>query len=69
MAGGGKGKIRAVMVHLLSTAGTGYTYTVRKSVKAVTKLELRKYDPRVRQHVIFQEHKIHRSAGGRRKRK
>ena len=56
------------MVKLVSTAGTGFSYTIRKSVKNPNKLELRKYDPRVQQHVIFQEHKIHRSAGGRRKR-
>lgn len=44
------------LVRLRSTAGTGYTYMTTKN-KATTRerLELRKYDPKVRRHVVFRE--------------
>ena len=44
------------IVKLKSTAGTGYTYVTRKN-KSNTRerIELKKYDPVVRQHVIFKE--------------
>jgi len=44
------------VIKLRSTAGTGYTYVTRKN-KSNTRewLELRKYDPRVRRHVVFRE--------------
>ena len=47
---------RRPKVKLKSTAGTGYTYITRKN-KANTRerLELKKYDPVVRRHVIFKE--------------
>ncbi|NOK05581.1 MULTISPECIES: 50S ribosomal protein L33 [Myxococcus] len=35
--------------HLVSSAGPGYVYT--------EKLQLKKYDPRVRKHVLFVEGK------------
>jgi large subunit ribosomal protein L33 len=43
-------------IKLKSTAGTGFTYITRKN-KANTRerIELKKYDPVVRQHVIFKE--------------
>jgi large subunit ribosomal protein L33 len=41
---------------LKSTAGTGYTYVTRKNkVNTRERLELMKYDPVVRKHVIFKE--------------
>ena len=43
-------------IKLKSTAGTGFTYITRKN-KSNTRerIEIKKYDPVVRQHVIFKE--------------
>jgi len=47
---------KRVLVKLRSTAGTGYVYTTRKNkVNNRERLELRKYDPKVRRHVVFRE--------------
>jgi large subunit ribosomal protein L33 len=44
---------------MVSTAGTGYFYTTSKNPKTKTeKLELKKFDPKARKHVVFKEHKI-----------
>ncbi|CAN0119265.1 unnamed protein product [Ectocarpus sp. 6 AP-2014] len=54
-----KKKAGRIAIKLLSTAGTGFFYTASKNVrKATNKLALRKYDPVVRQHVVFTETKI-----------
>jgi large subunit ribosomal protein L33 len=54
-----KGKAKTVLVQLLSSAGTGFFYTTRKNPRTVTrKLAFRKYDPIVRQHVLFTEKKL-----------
>ena len=46
-------------IKLVSTAGTGYFYTTDKNKKTTTgKLEFKKYDPKVRKHVLFKEKKI-----------
>ena len=46
-------------IKLVSTAGTGYFYTTTKNKKNMPgKFEIRKYDPKVRKHVIFKEAKI-----------
>lgn len=46
-------------VQLVSTAGTGYAYVTTKNKRTMTgKLELMKYDPIVRAHVLFVEKKI-----------
>ena len=46
-------------IRLVSTAGTGYFYTTTKNRRNTPdKLELKKYDPVVRKHVIFREAKI-----------
>jgi len=46
-------------IKLVSTAGTGFFYVTKKNPKNNTKkLELNKYDPRVRKHVAFKEGKI-----------
>lgn len=46
-------------IKLLSTAGTGHFYTTTKNKKtAQGKLELKKYDPVVRRHVVYRETKI-----------
>jgi len=44
------------IVRLKSTAGTGYTYVTRKNRRNdPDRLVLRKYDPRIREHVEFRE--------------
>ncbi len=44
------------IVKLRSTAGTGTTYVTRKNRRNdPDRLTLRKFDPRVRQHVLFRE--------------
>jgi large subunit ribosomal protein L33 len=48
----GKKKV-AEMIKLVSMAGTGYFYTTKKNPKLPYKLMLRKYDPRINQHVLF----------------
>jgi large subunit ribosomal protein L33 len=46
------------IVRLLSTAGTGHFYTTTKNPKLKSdKLQLRKYDPVVRKHVLYRETK------------
>jgi large subunit ribosomal protein L33 len=46
------------IVKLLSTAGTGHFYTTTKNPKLKSeKLQLRKYDPVVRKHVLYRETK------------
>jgi len=52
-------KPAVVKIKLESTAGTGYYYVTKKNPRNPTeKLELRKYDPVVRKHVVFKEAKI-----------
>ena len=44
------------VIKLKSTEGTGYTYTTRKNkTNTRDRIELRKYDPVLRRHVIFKE--------------
>ena len=44
------------IIKLKSTAGTGYTYVTRKNkTNTRERLELKKFDPVARQHVIFKE--------------
>ena len=51
---GGREKIR-----LNSTAGTGHFYTTDKNRRTTpVKMEMMKYDPVVRQHVLYKEGKI-----------
>jgi len=46
-------------IRLVSSAGTGFTYYFKKNKrKHPTKLETKKYDPVVRQHVVFKEAKM-----------
>ena len=46
-------------VKLVSSAGTGYFYVTKKDKrKHPEKLEIKKYDPKVRKHVIFKEAKL-----------
>ena len=46
-------------IKLVSSAGTGHFYTTDKNKRSTpTKLEFKKYDPVVRQHVMYKEAKI-----------
>ena len=46
-------------IKLVSSAGTGHYYTTTKNKRTMPdKLELKKYDPVVRKHVIYREAKI-----------
>ncbi|WED43424.1 50S ribosomal protein L33 [Legionella cardiaca] len=48
-----------IKVKMESTAGTGYYVTTTKNPRNnPEKLELKKYDPVVRKHVIFKEKKV-----------
>ena len=48
-----------VMVKLVSTADTGYFYVTKKNPRTKTeKLEIRKFDPIARKHVVFKEQKM-----------
>ncbi len=46
-------------IRMNSTAGTGHFYTTDKNKRTTPdKLEMKKYDPVVRKHVIYKEGKI-----------
>jgi large subunit ribosomal protein L33 len=46
-------------IKLVSTADTGYYYTTTKNKRTTPeKLEMMKFDPKVRKHVLFKEAKI-----------
>ena len=46
-------------IKLVSTAGTGYFYTTTKNKRTMPeKLEMKKFDPVVRKHVMYKEAKI-----------
>ncbi|BBI01086.1 ribosomal protein L33 [Buchnera aphidicola (Nipponaphis monzeni)] len=46
-------------IKLVSSANTGYYYTTTKNVRnSPEKIVMKKYDPRLRKHVLFKEHKI-----------
>lgn len=52
------------LIQLVSTAGTGYAYVTSKNKRTSQgKLELKKYDPIARKHVLFVEKKISKSSG------
>ena len=54
MAKGASEKIK-----LVSSAETGHFYTTTKNKSTMTgKLEIKKFDPRVRKHVMYKEAKI-----------
>jgi large subunit ribosomal protein L33 len=49
-------KTKRELIKLESTAGTGYFYLATKNKRTATgKLEVKKYDPKVRKHVLFKE--------------
>ena len=52
-------KPNAILIKMVSTADTGYFYVAKKNARTKTeKLELRKYDPVARKHVMFKESKM-----------
>ncbi len=52
-------KSATILVKMLSTADTGFYYVTKRNPRIKTeKLEMRKYDPVVRKHVVFKEGKI-----------
>jgi large subunit ribosomal protein L33 len=54
MAKGGREKIK-----LESSAGTGHFYTTNKNKRTTPeKLEMKKFDPVVRKHVLYKETKL-----------
>ncbi len=47
------------LIKMVSTADTGYFYVAKKNPRTQTeKLQMRKYDPRARKHVMFKESKM-----------
>lgn len=51
-----RGNVKRPIVKMRSTAGTGYMYVTRKNkINTRERLELKKYDPVAREHVIFKE--------------
>ena len=53
-----QGKAKSIAIKLLSSAGTGFFYRTKKNPRNTpAKLALRKYDPVVQQHVMFNETK------------
>jgi large subunit ribosomal protein L33 len=52
-------KSNVVQIKLVSSEDTGFFYVTRKNARTQTgKLELKKYDPVARKHVLFKEAKI-----------
>jgi large subunit ribosomal protein L33 len=52
-------KPNTILIKLVSSADTGYFYVTKKNPRTTTeKLELKKYDPVARKHVVFRESKI-----------
>ena len=46
-------------IKLESSAGTGHFYTTSKNKRTMTeKMEIKKFDPKVRKHVMYKEAKI-----------
>ena len=52
-------KPTTLLIKLVSTAETGYYYVTKKNPRTMTeKMEMKKYDPVARKHVVFKEAKI-----------
>ncbi|MDJ0862361.1 MAG: 50S ribosomal protein L33 [Gammaproteobacteria bacterium] len=46
-------------IRMVSSAGTGHFYTTTKNKRTTpNKLEMKKFDPVVRKHVVYKEAKI-----------
>jgi large subunit ribosomal protein L33 len=52
-------KPQTVLIKLESSADTGYFYVAKKNPRVKTeKLQLKKYDPVARKHVVYKETKL-----------
>ncbi|WWO96987.1 MAG: 50S ribosomal protein L33 [Candidatus Dasytiphilus stammeri] len=52
-------KVSRVTIKLISSAHTGHFYTTTRNKKNNSaKIQLRKFDPKIRQHVLYKEGKI-----------
>ena len=52
-------KTSTVLIKLVSSADTGFFYVTKKNPRTKTnKLELKKFDPVARKHVIYKETKL-----------
>ena len=52
-------KPATLQIKMVSTADTGYFYVAKKNPRTKPeKLELMKYDPKARKHVLFKETKM-----------
>ena len=52
-------KAANVKIRLVSEEGTGYFYVAQKNSRTKTeKYSFKKYDPKLRKHVVFKEAKI-----------
>ena len=52
-------KPTSILIKMVSSADTGFFYVTRKNPRTKTeKMELKKYDPVVRKHVVFKELKM-----------
>ena len=52
-------KSNTIKIRLNSSAGTGFFYVAKKNSRTMTeKMKVKKYDPKVRKHVEFNEGKI-----------
>ncbi|CAN98415.1 50S ribosomal protein L33 [Sorangium sp. So ce327] len=52
------------VIKLVSSAGTGHCYYTTKNKRTMTeKMQMKKYDPIARKHVIFTEGKISKGGG------
>ena len=52
-------KPSSIKIRLNSSANTGFFYVTKKNSKTMTeKMQIKKYDPVVKKHVLFKEGKI-----------
>ena len=52
-------KTNTVLIKLVSSADTGFFYVTKKNPRGKSeKLELKKFDPIARKHVVFKEARI-----------
>ena len=52
-------KSNVVLIRMVSTADTGYFYVAKKNPRKTTeKLQLKKYDPVARKHVLYKDSTI-----------
>ena len=52
-------KPNTILIKMVSSADTGYYYVTKKNPRTQTeKLEMKKYDPVVRKHVVYKETKL-----------